>query len=84
MTSTTTREVLSDLPPSSKLVVAVLETDGPLTQKELAEKTLMPPRTVRYGIERLDDENLIITRPNVFDARQNYYLLADDVSLRKR
>lgn len=37
----TVREGLRDCPPSAKLVAKVLEYDGPLTQQELAEETLL-------------------------------------------
>jgi len=38
-----------DLPPSAKLVAKVLDYNDTLTQSELAEETLLPPRTVRYA-----------------------------------
>ena len=48
-------ETLRELPPSTKLVAKVLEYDDSLTQSQLAEETLLPPRTVRYALTRLED-----------------------------
>jgi len=70
------RERLRELPPSAKLVVKVLETDGPLPQGELAEESLLPDRTVRYALNRLDEEGLIESRCSVTDPRKQVYALA--------
>lgn len=48
-----------DLPPSSKLVYKVLEYEGSLTQRELAEETRLPQRTVREALNRLQEINAI-------------------------
>ncbi|PSQ50536.1 ArsR family transcriptional regulator [Halobacteriales archaeon SW_7_65_23] len=70
------RERLRELPPSAKLVVKVLETDGPLPQGELAEESLLPDRTVRYALNRLDEEELIESRRSITDPRKQVYTLA--------
>jgi transcription initiation factor IIE alpha subunit len=61
------------LPPSAKLVYKVLETSGLITQKEIIEKTYLPPRTVRYALNRLRDENILKERFYFRDARQSLY-----------
>jgi DNA-binding MarR family transcriptional regulator len=66
---------LGPLPPSAKLVYKVLESDGRLTQKDLAERTALPPRTVRYAIGRLKEKNLLVERFSFVDARQSLYSL---------
>lgn len=71
----TVRERLRDLPPSAKLVAHELATAAPLTQAELAERTLLPDRTVRYALGRLEDVDLIDTPPNSQDARTSVYRL---------
>ena len=71
-----TREALRDLPPSAKLVAKVLEYNTTLTQSELAEETLLPPRTVRYALTRLDEEGIIESRFSFTDARKRIYSLA--------
>lgn len=62
-----------DLPPSAKLVAKVLEYNGRLTQQELAEETLLPPRTVRYALTRLQEADVIETQFSFADARKRYY-----------
>jgi DNA-binding MarR family transcriptional regulator len=70
-------ERLSDLPPSAKLVAKVLETDSPLSQGQLAEESLLPDRTVRYALNRLQEEELVGSRYSFQDARKQVYFLND-------
>ncbi|WP_435179868.1 MarR family transcriptional regulator [Halorussus sp. AFM4] len=70
------RERLRELPPSAKLVAKVLETDAPLSQGQLAEESLLPDRTVRYALNRLEDEDLVDSRYSFQDARKQVYFLA--------
>ncbi len=76
--SGTDEEGLADLPPSAKLVYKVLEYDGPLTQKQIVQESMLSARTVRYALERL--ENIGIVDEDVYfaDARQNLYQLTED------
>lgn len=75
-TDTDPVSVVGELPPSSKLVFKTLEyADGPLTQAQLVEQTRLAPRTVRYGINRLEDRDVVSHRVNVADARQYLYQL---------
>ncbi|MES3517765.1 MAG: helix-turn-helix domain-containing protein, partial [Natronomonas sp.] len=64
------RESLRELPPSAKLVAKVLEGDAPLSQGQLAEESLLPDRTVRYALNRLEDEELVDSRYSFHDARK--------------
>ena len=64
-----------DLPPSAKLVAKVLDYNDTLTQSELAEETLLPPRTVRYALSRLEEENVVDSRFSFSDARKRLYTL---------
>lgn len=70
-------EQLRSLPPSAKLVAKVLEYQGTLTQSQLAEETLLPPRTVRYALNRLDEEGIVQSRFSFTDARKRMYSLAN-------
>jgi DNA-binding Lrp family transcriptional regulator len=67
---------LDDLPPSAKLVYKVLEYDAPLTQKEIAEESMLSSRTVRYALDRLADRGVIEEDIYFADARQSLYQLA--------
>ncbi|RQH03222.1 MarR family transcriptional regulator [Natrarchaeobius oligotrophus] len=69
------RDRLRDLPPSAKLVAKVLETDAPLSQGQLAEESLLPDRTVRYALNRLEDVGLVGSRYSFRDARKQVYFL---------
>jgi len=68
-------EVVRDLPPSAKLVAKVLEYNESLTQSQLAEETLLPPRTVRYALSRLEDVDVVESRFSFADARKRIYTL---------
>ncbi len=69
------RERLRELPPSAKLVAKVLEGASPLSQGQLAEESLLPDRTVRYALNRLEEEDLIGSRYSFNDARKQVYFL---------
>lgn len=72
---TGTREALKELPPSAKLVVKVLEYNDGLTQSQLADETLLPPRTVRYALTRLEESGVVSSRFSFSDARKRLYSL---------
>ena len=71
-------ELLADAPPSAKLVFTVLEHDGPLTQQELADETMLPRRTVRYALSRLDEADVVEAQISFRDARKSVYSLTDE------
>jgi DNA-binding MarR family transcriptional regulator len=68
-------EAVKDLPPSAKLVVKVLEYNDTLTQSQIADETLLPPRTVRYALSRLEDAGAVDARFSFTDARKRLYSL---------
>lgn len=69
------RERLRELPPSAKLVAKVLEDDAPLSQGQLAETSLLPDRTVRYALTRLEEHDVVESRFSFSDARKRLYTL---------
>jgi len=69
-------EDVENLPPSVKLIIKTLQHEAPLTQKKLAQSTLLPTRTVRYAINRLEDVDAIISEPLPADGRQKLYDLS--------
>ena len=73
LSETEFRERLRELPPSAKLIAKVLEGDEPLSQGELAEESLLPDRTVRYALNRLEETELIGSRYSFEDARKQVY-----------
>lgn len=70
-----TAEAIRELPPSAKLVAKVLEHNDDLTQRELAERTLLPDRTVRYALNRLEEQDAVTSRFSFTDARKQIYSL---------
>ncbi|MGQ4555762.1 winged helix-turn-helix transcriptional regulator [Halobellus sp. GM3] len=64
-----------EMPPSAKLVAKVLDYNDTLTQSQLAEETLLPPRTVRYAVSRLEDAGVVDSRFSFTDARKRLYTL---------
>ncbi|MCU4718257.1 helix-turn-helix domain-containing protein [Halapricum hydrolyticum] len=68
-------DAVRELPPSAKLVAKVLEYNGQLTQSQLAEETLLPGRTVRYALNRLEDIGVVDARFSFTDARKRVYSL---------
>jgi len=75
LTGENATEAIRELPPSAKLVAKVLEYNDTLTQSQIAEESLLPDRTVRYALNRLDDEGLVDSRFSFSDARKRLYTL---------
>jgi len=73
----TPQDAVRDLPPSAKLVYKALEYEGPMTQSQLAAETLLPSRTVRDALSRLEDIEAVEERIFVPDARKSTYVLAE-------
>ena len=66
-------EKLERLPPSAKLVFKTLEANGQMTQKEIIHETILPSRTVRYALNRLKEEEILIELFYFLDSRQRLY-----------
>ncbi len=64
---------IENLPPSAKLVFKILEKGGLLTQKDITRESYLPPRTVRYALERLKKKDILEERFYFKDARQSLY-----------
>ncbi|SFL01922.1 Winged helix-turn-helix DNA-binding [Halogranum rubrum] len=75
LSETEFRDRLRELPPSAKLVAKVLESDAPLSQGQLADESLLPDRTVRYALNRLEESDLVGSRYSFKDARKQVYYL---------
>jgi predicted transcriptional regulator len=64
---------MSPLPPSSRTVLRALNRDGAMTHKDIVRKTRCNPRTVRYALKKLKENQLIIEKMNIRDMRQIIY-----------
>ena len=69
---------VAELPPSAKLVYKVLEYHGAMTQKRIAEESMLSARTVRYALERLEEIDILEEDIYFADARQNLYQIRTD------
>ncbi|QLG48583.1 MarR family transcriptional regulator [Natrinema halophilum] len=69
--------VPADLPPSAKLVYKVLEYEEPLTQEGIADESRLCPRTVRYALGKLEEQELVSSRVSLEDARQSQYRIGE-------
>jgi DNA-binding MarR family transcriptional regulator len=72
------RERLAELPPSAKLVATVLELEGSMTSEAIAEEALLPVRTTRYALSRLEEAGLVERRVHIGDARKRVYALCEE------
>ncbi len=61
------------LPPSSRIVMGILNAGGAMTHKDIVQKSQLAPRTVRYALKKLKERHLIIEKFNFRDARQIIY-----------
>jgi len=66
-------EDLLNMPPSSKLLLKILEYEGAMTQKELSTKTMLPDRTVRLALSHLLGKGYVKKKVSIRDARQKIY-----------
>lgn len=72
-------ETLLPLPPSAKLILRMLEYEGPMNYEKLLERTALPERTLRYGLNRLVESGLVKKYNDPSDARRKLYALADSL-----
>ncbi len=68
---------VASLPPSAKLVYKTLQYEGPMTQAELADASLLPQRTVRHALKKLENANAVEESVYLMDARKSNYRLTD-------
>lgn len=68
---------VSSLPPSAKLVFKTLQYEGPMTQSQLADASLLPQRTVRHAVKKLLAVDVIEESVYLMDARKSSYRLVE-------
>lgn len=68
-------EWLLESPPSVKLVYWVLDQEGTLSQDRLADATLLPDRTIRYALNRLEEADVVDATIDLTDPRRRVYSL---------
>lgn len=68
-------EELEDAPPTAKFIFKLLQYEGPLTQSQIVQESLLPERTVRHSLNHLLDEGHLKSRASLRDTRQKVYML---------
>lgn len=68
-------EDLLNMPASAKLILKTMEYEGPLSQKDLIKKTLLPERTIRLSLSHLLNHGYVRKKTSLRDARQKIYEL---------
>jgi DNA-binding MarR family transcriptional regulator len=63
----------TQLSPSTKLVLKILQLNGWMTQREIIVETTLPPRTVKYAIKKLKEQKIVKEKPDLNDMRGKYY-----------
>ena len=64
------------LPPSARAVFEAVKSKGPLTHADLQAATTLPPRTIRFAVQRLKAEGFLDTRCSLRDCRTCYFFVA--------
>ncbi len=67
------RRKLISLSPSSKFILYILKQRGPLKQKDILKKTLLPKRTVAYSLKKLQEEHFLRKFTDSHDKRIKIY-----------
>ncbi|MCS6767647.1 MAG: MarR family transcriptional regulator [Candidatus Nitrosocaldus sp.] len=68
-------EDMLGMPPSAKLVLKTLEYEGPMSQRDLIARTMLPARTLRLALNHLIRKGYVKRRSSLRDARQKIYEL---------
>jgi DNA-binding MarR family transcriptional regulator len=68
---------VASMPPSAKLVYKTLQYEGPMTQSRIADASLLPQRTVRHALKKLESADVVEESVHLMDARKSNYRLAD-------
>jgi NAD+ kinase len=64
---------LLSMPPSAKLMLKILEYEGPLSRKDILEKTMLPDRTASLALSILLARGLVKRRSSLKDGREKVY-----------
>ena len=65
--------MMLDLPKSTRIVLDSLIVNGPMSPKEIAQKSKLAPRTVSFALRKLLAWKLLRRIPNLLDMRQPLY-----------
>lgn len=77
MSTTQPQQSIEEMAPSQKYVYTILSYEGEMTQRQIADATMLPVRTVRHALNELVDHGIVSKQPNFMDARSNIYRLEE-------
>ena len=63
---------MNPLPPSSKIVLEILGTEGAMTHKDIVRKTHCSPRTIRYALRKLKEKKLLIEKMKKMKSNEEF------------
>src|SRR6202165_494826 len=63
--------------PGHKLLLLELESEGPLTQAQLAAASGFEPPTITLSVRQLETAGLVVRRPSATDRRATVVQLSD-------
>jgi len=64
---------LSNLPPSAKLVIKVIEHEGEMDKEEICERARLPPSTTQYALKKLVEEDVVEVKVGEGEGRRLVY-----------
>ena len=64
---------LISLSPSSKFILYLIKQRGPLKEKQIIRKTLLPKRTVAYSLRKLQEKGFIRKFKDKIDKRVSIF-----------
>jgi len=73
------RHRLRQLPPSSKLIIIILQKMGPQTFSNLLDESLLPERTLRTSLEKLEDSELVYLEDHLYGRTGQKYILTYEI-----
>lgn len=68
-----THKKLISLPPSGKFILYLLKRKGPLSQRQIIKKSLLPKRTVVYSLKKLVEQDFVRKYTDGKDKRIRFY-----------
>lgn len=69
---------LKKMAASAQRVFRCIRDEGPITHADLHAKTRIPPRTIRFAVRRLRENNLLQARLNLLDCRTCLFFVHPD------
>jgi predicted transcriptional regulator len=73
-----TDSTADDLPPGTLFVYSTLLDDAPLTTAEIEDETMLHRSTIRDGLTRLREHDLVESRRDADNPRKHQYVVVNE------